>query len=115
MIKNSLTFAALLALTTNALATEQSLRPGGIAIIEIGKTDVAAPAVSMNNKPLLVMQRGEEWVAVAGIPLDTEPGNLVIVINGEESVRYRPPPSLSAEFVVITQLAMVFVPPNWSQ
>lgn len=86
MIKISLSFVALLALTASALATEQSLRPGGIAIIEIGKTDVAAPAVSMNNKPLLVMQRGEKWVAVAGIPLDTEPGNLVIIINGEESV-----------------------------
>jgi len=86
MIKNGLGIVALLALTTTALATEQSLRPGGIAIIEIGSTDVAAPEASMHDKPLLVMQRGEKWVAVAGIPLDTEPGKLFISISGEEAV-----------------------------
>ena len=76
MIRHGFRFVALLALTANSLATEQSLRPGGIAIVEIGSTDVAAPEASMNDKPLLVMQRGEKWVAVAGIPLDTEPGKL---------------------------------------
>ncbi len=86
MIRYGLSFVALLALTANSLATEQSLRPGGIAIVEIGSTDVAAPEASMNDKPLLVMQRGEKWVAVAGIPLDTEPGKLFISISGEEAV-----------------------------
>lgn len=85
MIKHGLSFVALLALAASALATEQSLRPGGIAIIEIGNTDVAAPKASMDDKPLLVMQRGDKWVAVAGIPLDTEPGELLISINGEET------------------------------
>lgn len=85
MIKISLSFVALAALTTSALATEQTLRPGGIAIIEIGSTDVAAPDASIDDKPLLVMQRGEKWVAVAGIPLDTEPGKLLISIAGQET------------------------------
>ena len=86
MIKSSLSFLALFALTFAALATEQSLRPGGIAIIEIGNIDVAAPEVSMNGKPLLVMRRGEQWVAVAGIPLDAEPGKMLISTNGEETI-----------------------------
>jgi murein DD-endopeptidase MepM/ murein hydrolase activator NlpD len=86
MIKHSLSFLALFALTSAALATEQSLRPGGIAIIEIGAIDVAAPEASMAGKPLLVMRRGEQWVAVAGIPLATEPGKVVISINGEETI-----------------------------
>jgi murein DD-endopeptidase MepM/ murein hydrolase activator NlpD len=86
MIKCSLSFVALLALGATALATEQSLRPGGIAVIEIGSTEASAPQVSMDGKPLLVMQRGEKWVAVAGIPLDTEPGEMLISINGEEAV-----------------------------
>jgi murein DD-endopeptidase MepM/ murein hydrolase activator NlpD len=86
MIKHSLGFMALLALTANSLATEQSLRPGGIAIIEIGTIAAAAPQASMRDKPLLVIQRGKKWFAVAGIPLATEPGELLISINGEEAV-----------------------------
>ena len=86
MIKCSLSFVALLALGATALATEQSLRPGGIAVIEIGSTDASVPEASMDGKPLLVMQRSEKWVAVAGIPLDAEPGELLISINGEEAV-----------------------------
>ena len=86
MIRCSLSLVALFALTSTAMATEQSLRPGGIAIIEIGHIDAAAPEVSMDGKPLLVMRSGEQWVAVAGIPLDTEPGNLLISINSEETV-----------------------------
>ena len=86
MIGHSLSLVALLALTATALATEQSLRPGGIAIIEIASVDAKVPTASMDGKPLLVMQRGEKWVAVAGIPLDTEPGEMFISINGEEAV-----------------------------
>jgi len=86
VIGHSLSLVALLALTATALATEQSLRPGGIAIIEIASVDAKAPTASMDGKPLLVMQRGEKWVAVAGIPLDTEPGEMRISINGEEAV-----------------------------
>jgi len=86
MIRCSLGLAALLALGATALATEQSLRPGGIAVIEIGSTEASPPQVSMDGKPLLVMRRGEKWVAVAGIPLDTKPGEMLISINGEEAV-----------------------------
>jgi len=85
MIKRSTFFIVLLGLTNAAVATEQSLRPGGIAIVEIGDSDVAAPEVSMDGKPLLVMRRSGQWVAVAGIPLDSEPGEMVISINGEQT------------------------------
>lgn len=86
MINRSTIFVVLLGLTTAAVATEQSLRPGGIAIAEVGNIDAAAPEVTMDGKPLLVMQRGEQWVAVAGIPLDTKPGELLISVNGEDTV-----------------------------
>jgi len=86
MNRSSLSFLTLLALTSAALATEQSLRPGGIAIIEVGDINVATPEVSMDGKPLLVMRRGKQWVAVAGIPLDTKPGKVVISTNGEETI-----------------------------
>jgi murein DD-endopeptidase MepM/ murein hydrolase activator NlpD len=86
MIRCNLSLVALFALTSAAMATEQSLRPGGIAIIEIGNINAAAPEVSMDGKPLLVMRRGEQWVVVAGIPLDTKPGKLIISSNGEENI-----------------------------
>jgi len=86
MIRCSLSLVALFALTSAAMATEQSLRPGGIAIFEIGDIDAAAPEVSMDGKPLLVMRSGEQWVAVAGIPLDTKPGKMIISTNGEETI-----------------------------
>jgi len=53
-----------LATTAMASATEQSLRPGGIAIVEVGSVNNAAPEVTLNDKPLLVMQRDDQWVAV---------------------------------------------------
>ena len=65
------------------MAAEQSLRPGGVAIIEVGQTTDAAPAVTFDDKPVLVMPRGENWVAVVGIPLDTELGDLAVQIGGE--------------------------------
>jgi murein DD-endopeptidase MepM/ murein hydrolase activator NlpD len=68
---------------TKAIATEQSLRPGGIAIIEVGSVENAAPEVTLNDKPLLVMQRDNQWIAVAGIALDTEPGMIEVSVNGE--------------------------------
>jgi murein DD-endopeptidase MepM/ murein hydrolase activator NlpD len=83
---NRLTLVSIflcLAVTAMASATEQSLRPGGIAIVEVGSVNNAAPEVTLNDKPLLVMQRDDQWVAVAGIALDTEPGVIQISVNGE--------------------------------
>ena len=72
----------LLSLTTiaTAAATEQSLRPGGIAVVDLGDASQPAPAASLDGKPLLVMRRGDRWAAIAGIPLDTKPGELKISV-----------------------------------
>ncbi len=59
-------------------ATEQSLRPGGIAMVDLGDAGKRAPEASLDGKALLVMRRGDRWTAVVGIPLDTEPGELTI-------------------------------------
>ena len=75
----------LLSLAVPLLAIEQSLRPGGIAIIEVGSIDTPAPEVSLDDQALLVMQRGDKWFAVAGIALDTAPGSLRISVNGVDS------------------------------
>lgn len=75
-----------LSVTTVSVATEQSLRPGGIAIIEVSGTGTSAPDVMMGGKPLLVMRNGDNWSAVVGIPLDTKPGELVVSVDGNDVV-----------------------------
>jgi hypothetical protein len=85
MTRRTILSLALLGLCLSAFATEESLRPGGIAIVEVGRIDNDAPTVTLDNKPLLVMQRDGHWVAVAGIALDTEPGTVNIVVNGVET------------------------------
>ncbi len=80
----SLLAALLLLIWASVFATEQSPRPGGIAIVEIGNSNEAAPTASFNDKPVLVMRRDDGWVAVVGIPLDTETGSLTIRSGGEE-------------------------------
>lgn len=66
-----------------AVATEQSLRPGGIAILDIGAASEEKPVASMNGRRLLVTQRNQRWITVAGIPLDTSPGDLQIEVGGK--------------------------------
>jgi murein DD-endopeptidase MepM/ murein hydrolase activator NlpD len=74
----------LLGLVSVAVATEQSLRPGGIAIVEIDAAGETAPTAIWNDKPILVMQRDDRWYAVVGIPLSSDPGQLTIQ-SGDES------------------------------
>jgi murein DD-endopeptidase MepM/ murein hydrolase activator NlpD len=77
-------FVILLSLSATAGATEQSLRPGGIAIIDIGAAGDPAPATFLGDKRVLVMQREDRWYAVIGIPLATTPGDLTIESGGKE-------------------------------
>ena len=74
-------FCIIIVAAPVAAATEQSLRPGGIAIIDAGSADMPSPVASMNGKPLLVMQHDKRWFVVAGIPLDAQPGELSLTIN----------------------------------
>lgn len=76
----------LLATSASISAAEQSLRPGGIALIEIGDEESTAPTATLNDQPLLVMRSQDRWVVVAGIPLDTAPGELALTVNGEDVV-----------------------------
>ena len=76
--------AALLCIHAFASATEPSPRPGGVAMIEVGSAASPAPDVKLGDRSLLLMARDGKWVAVAGIPLDTAPGDLPVTIDGME-------------------------------
>jgi murein DD-endopeptidase MepM/ murein hydrolase activator NlpD len=85
MIRYVLLICMLIGYTTATVAVEASLRPGGVAIVVVGDKDNNAPHVTMDDKPLLVMSRDQQWVAVAGIPLDTAPGEISIFVDGIET------------------------------
>ena len=65
-----------------AMATPQHTpRPGGIAIIDIGPATGETPTVRLEGRPVLVLQQDGRWRAVAGIPLDTDPGTLTLQVG----------------------------------
>ena len=68
-------------------AIEHAPWPGGIAVIAVGPADAPAPAVTFNDRPVLVIQREQQWHAVVGIPLDTTPGAAAIQV-GDRSVAF---------------------------
>lgn len=74
----------LLALVSQAAATDASLRPGGIAIVDLGSTTQVAPDATLDGKPVLVMERDNRWYAVVGISLSTAPGELLLTVGGEQ-------------------------------
>jgi len=86
MIRLAALAITLLYLSTDAVATEESLRPGGIAIVEIDSGDNVAPEASLNGKPVMVIRRDDRWIAIIGIPLSTDPGELEIVIGDEPRI-----------------------------
>lgn len=65
-------------------APEHSPWPGGIAIIDVGRGDQPPPAVSFNDKPVLVMNNGDGWQAVVGIPLDTSTDGLSLRVGDND-------------------------------
>lgn len=74
----------LLLLAAPAAALELPLDsrvPGGVAVVALGEAD-SAPLVRYLDRPVLVVKHGG-WHAVVGIPLEAEPGEQVLTINGE--------------------------------
>ncbi len=77
---------AACAITSIALAApEHSPRPGGIAVVDLGPADAAAPTVRFGDRQVLVLRDGERWRAVLGIPLDTAPGPLTVDVGGNDT------------------------------
>ncbi len=65
---------------SQSLPTE-SIVPGGIATLVVGKTENPQPQVLFNKQNILTVKRGDDWVAVIGIPLSTKPGKQFISVK----------------------------------
>ncbi|MDG2107915.1 MAG: peptidoglycan DD-metalloendopeptidase family protein [Woeseiaceae bacterium] len=72
----------LLGLIEPTMAIEESLRPGGVAIIKIDSTNASRPMAQYKGKPVMVILRDEHWYAIVGIPLNATPGKIKIVVDG---------------------------------
>lgn len=72
----------ILALSTSALAANTlPIRPGGIAVIDVGEANEVRPVAQFSDRPVLTLQRDGRWHAVVGIPLSHTADSLNIVVN----------------------------------
>jgi len=86
MIRRLYFCICLLGVAMHAAAADESLRPGGIAIVDLGSSGLEAPNVTLDGKPVLVMSRTNRWHAVVGISLSTSPGDLVVLAGNEQKI-----------------------------
>ncbi len=71
--------ALLLTLPTSAALAalpQQSLVPGGVAVVDVGDAQEPAPAVTFNGRRVLTVHEGARWMAVVGMALSTKPGTV---------------------------------------
>jgi len=62
----------------------QSLVPGGVALVPIEGGAAAPPRVTLGDTPVMVLRQADRWLAVVGIPLNTEPGPLKLAAQSAE-------------------------------
>jgi murein DD-endopeptidase MepM/ murein hydrolase activator NlpD len=59
-----------------------SLVPGGIAVLKTGvSAEAAPPRARYQDRPVMLLARAGEWLAVVGIPLDTEPSEQILMVD----------------------------------
>ncbi|UCV15817.1 M23 family metallopeptidase [Quatrionicoccus australiensis] len=72
---------ALACCSTTALALPRHAPvPGGVAVIDLGPASSPAPTARWGEQQLAVVRDNNHWFALFGIPLDTLPGELEIVV-----------------------------------
>lgn len=80
-------FTLLLAgLTSGALADwlpRHDPVPGGVAWVDVAPAAAPAPRVFLGGERVMVVRRGERWLAVVGIPLTLDPGEHQLMVFDE--------------------------------
>ena len=76
-------FAALYAVSAYAALPESSSVPGGVAVIPLAKvvSGVAAPRSWLGKQPVLVTADQDNWYAVVGLALTTQPGTQTLRVQ----------------------------------
>ncbi len=76
-----LLFAVLLLASSVHSASADSAWPGGIARIDLGAAEGAAPVVTFNDRRVLVIDNDGHWHAIVGVPLDAAVGQATITVD----------------------------------
>lgn len=76
-------FISLLFVALTGVAAElpNSPHPGGVTAVRVGSIDAPMPVVQFGDQRVMVLQDGNDWVAVVGISLDHELGRASLTIN----------------------------------
>ena len=77
---------ALLAVVANAgelVLPQASLVPGGVLVLPIEGSADAAPAVSFEDRPVMVLRSEGRWLAIVGIPLSAVPGRATLLVRSD--------------------------------
>ena len=72
MIHRFLIYILLFFITKPVIAFEESLRPGGIAIIEVNSIESNLPEITFRKRPVTIINKENLWFAVVGIPLNAK-------------------------------------------
>ena len=83
-----LALAAVVPAARGALPAARPV-PGGVARVELGAAQGAAPRVLRETHRVLVSEDAGHWVAVVGIPLDTLPGHAELSVGDDAGAARR--------------------------
>jgi murein DD-endopeptidase MepM/ murein hydrolase activator NlpD len=73
--------AAPACLAQTFIAPRVAAVPGGVVILNIPGAENERPVVTYAGKPVLVARRQDNWLAIVGISLETEPGNYQVDVQ----------------------------------
>jgi murein DD-endopeptidase MepM/ murein hydrolase activator NlpD len=65
---------------------QQSLVPGGVALVRIDAPVEDPPRVTLGPAPVMVLREDDHWRAVVGIPLGAAPGKLTLTVTRREAM-----------------------------
>ncbi len=65
----------------------ESAVPGGVKLVALGIGGTEVPRVDAEGHRALVVNTGERWIAVIGIPLSAQPGRHAALLQGPEGTR----------------------------
>ncbi|MEO8016602.1 MAG: M23 family metallopeptidase [Pseudomonadota bacterium] len=78
------------------IAPRALLVPGGVATFRLPGAPDRLPAVSFSGRPVLVVRRGDTWLAILGIGLSIEPGEYQLDVpqsgGGEQKLPFKVAP-----------------------
>ena len=67
------------------LLPQQSLVPGGVALVRIDAPADDPPRAMLDGASVMVLRQRDHWLAVVGVPLGTPPGRLKVAVEQRDA------------------------------